>query len=101
MREEELREHATCSKCGLKIGHTGLPLFWTVKVQRFGLDAGAMQRQHGLAAIVGSAVLARAMGPDEELAKSVMDPVELTLCEECVLEPINIAALVEAKKSTT
>ncbi len=39
MKERELREHATCSLCRQKIGHTGLPLFWVVRIERFGIDA--------------------------------------------------------------
>ena len=38
MKEAELRRYATCSLCGQKIGHTGLPLFWTVTIERFGVE---------------------------------------------------------------
>ncbi len=97
MREEELREHAKCSKCGRGIGHTGLPLFWTLKVERFGLDLRALERQQGLTAIVRSPLIARVLGPDEELTRPMMDPVELTLCEICAMEPIAIAVLALAQ----
>lgn len=48
MKEKELRKHAICAMCGKKIGHTGLPLFWTVKVERWAVNMGAVRRQGGL-----------------------------------------------------
>jgi hypothetical protein len=38
MKEEELRRNAVCSCCGKKIGNAGIPSFWTVSVDRWGLD---------------------------------------------------------------
>ena len=37
-----------CANCGKGVAHTGLPLFWVVEIQRFGIDAQAVQRQHGM-----------------------------------------------------
>ena len=93
MKEKELREHAICSRCKKPIGHTGLPLFWTLRVERFGIKSQAIHRQDGLAAFLGNSALASVMGPDEDLAESILDPVELTLCEECALGSINIAII--------
>jgi hypothetical protein len=84
MKEEELREHAKCNVCGKGIGASGLPMFWTVRVERHGLKADAIQRQTGLTMMLGGhAGLARVMGPDEEMTTPLMDPVELTVCETC------------------
>lgn len=91
MKETELRQHATCSMCGRKILHAGLPLFWRVTVERFGIDMQAAQRQTGLAMLLGSPALAAVMGPDEDIAAPVMDPKVLTVCEVCVLKPWTIA----------
>ena len=55
MKERELRLHATCSLCRQKIGHTNLPLFWTVRIERHGIDMRAVQRQTGLAMMPGDA----------------------------------------------
>lgn len=85
MKEAELRQHATCSLCSKPIGHTRLPLFWKVTVERFGIDMQAVQRQHGLGLMIG-APLAAVMGPDETMAKPVMDPKVLTVCETCACE---------------
>lgn len=98
MKEQELRKHATCSLCQKKIGHTGVPLFWVVRIERFGLKLSAIQRQDGLAAMLGgSARLAQVMGTDAEMAVSVSSPMTLTVCEDCAVEKkIVIAAVVDS-----
>lgn len=96
MKERELRQHATCSLCKEKIGHTGLPLFWRVKIERFGIDMHAVQRQTGLAMMLGgNAAIAAAMGPDEDLAKVIYE-VTLTVCEDCAVNTmVPISSLTE------
>lgn len=96
MKEAELRKHCDCSICGKKIMHAGLPLFWRVTVERFGVDTGAVRRQAGLAMMLGSPALASVMGSDEEMARPVMDPKVLTVCEVCVLKPWTIALALDA-----
>lgn len=82
MKERELREHATCSLCRQKI-------------ERFGLDLAAAQRQHGLGLMLGGP-LAMVMGPDEDLATPMMEPLTLTVCETCASErDLPVAALAE------
>lgn len=99
MKENELRKHAVCSICKKKIGHTGLPLFWTVKIERFGIKMDVVNRQDGLTAFLGgNAFLAQVMGTDEEMTQPVMDLVELTVCETCAMEDHAIAVLAEMGK---
>jgi len=96
MKEQELRERATCGVCRKRIGHTGLPMFWTLKIERHGLKADAMRRQDGLAAILGNSVLASVMGPHEEMTTPLMDkPVTVTVCESCAVERVCIAQIAE------
>ena len=96
MKEHELRTHATCSLCRKAIGAAGLPLFWRVTIDRFGIDARAVRRQDALASMLGSSTLAGVMGPSEELATPVMDTVTLTVCETCaVARDLPVAALAE------
>ncbi len=91
MREDELRKYAVCSICGKKLGesnreHNHLPLFWTVEIERHMLDIEALQRQTGLAMMLGGhGGLARIMGPDEEMTKSVSKH-KVSVCEHCALE---------------
>jgi len=99
MKESELRRHATCNLCSRPIGHTGLPLFWRVTVERFGIDAKAVRRLHGLGDYLGSHALASVMGPDEDLAQPVMDPVKATICEACALDRgLPVAVIAEAAR---
>lgn len=97
MKEVELRKHSTCNLCGQKIGHTGLPLFWRVTIDRFGLQRDAIMRQDGLTAMLGgNALLAMHMGTNEDLAKPAMEPVTLTVCESCAIErgvPVAVMAM--------
>lgn len=94
MKEGELRKHCECSLCQKKIGESGLPIFWTVTINRYGLNADALRRQMGLGMIIG-APLASVMGPDEDLASPLGPPVKLTICERCAVDrAMPVAAMV-------
>lgn len=95
MKEQELRQHTTCSVCKKKVLATGVPLFWRVTVERFWVDVGAVKRQDGLGAFLGSSQLAAVMGTDEDLAKPMMEPATLTVCNMCACLPQVVAVLVE------
>jgi hypothetical protein len=98
MKENELREHAVCSICGKKIGHTGLPLFWTVEIKRHGLLLDAIRRQDGLTALMGGhAGLSAIMGPNDEMTECILTAT-LTLCEKCaVVADLPVAELAERR----
>ena len=84
MKEKELREHAECDICHQKIGKSGLPLFWTVKFQRWGFDHQAITRQSGLAMFLGGhSEIARVMGQDEDMANPIGEEQKITVCETC------------------
>ena len=96
MKEKELRECATCAVCGNKIGQSGLPMFWRVRLERHGVKLDAVRRQSGLTALLGgSAELAAVMGADEDMTMPMMDPVTLTVCEDCCTKDVCIAQLAE------
>lgn len=96
MKEKELRAHAKCSICHKGLLSTGLPLFYRLKVERFGLDMNALQQQQGLAMFFGGyAMLAQIMGADRDMAHPVMEPVTLTVCEACSHEPILLPMYLE------
>lgn len=70
-------------------------LFYRVKVERHILDLGALQRQSGLAVVLGgNGRLAHVMGPDEDMT-NVIETVEFTICENCSTEAICVAQQVE------
>ena len=81
MKERELREHAECDFCGEKIGACRVPGFFTVEVVMYGLEPEALQRNAGLAMMIG-APLAMHMGPDEDLATERLR-TKKTMCFKC------------------
>lgn len=84
MKEAELRKFATCAICREKILARGVPLFYRVTVERFGVELAALNRQQGLTMLLGgSARIAAAMGPDEDLARPIMEPQTFAVCEHC------------------
>jgi len=95
MKELELRKHAKCSMCGKPFGHTGMPLFWRVTVERFGVDLNAVQRQDGLGALLGNSRLANVMGTDADMALPMMGALKLVVCEACATQNTCVAALAE------
>lgn len=95
MKEMELRKYALCSICKKTIGSSGLPLFYRVTVERFGVDLGAVHRQTGLSMLIGNARIAHIMGTDAEMARPMAEPVVLCVCEPCSVEMHMIAQLVD------
>ena len=86
MKENELRGHATCSLCNRRIGACGVPIFYRVRIDGFGLDLNELQRQQGLTMqLGGAAALAAVMGPDKDMAQPLGDTAELTVCQDCAL----------------
>jgi hypothetical protein len=97
MKEKELREAADCASCGRKIGACGLPVFWRITIERHGVKLDAIQRQQGLTMMLGGhAALAMVMGADEEMTIPMMDPVTITVCEECSVKNITVIEMAAA-----
>ena len=96
MKEKELRQHADCSVCGKPIGSSGVPFFWTAELTWYGLDFQAMRRQDGLAAHMGSGALAAILGPNEDMAKAVSEPINITICQTCATEQMVVVAAMQA-----
>ncbi len=96
MKEKELRKHAICSICGQKIGHTGLPLFWTLVIERHGIKMEVIRSQDGLAALLGSgSELAQVVGTDAPMTVTVLGPITVTVCEACAAGDICLMQLAE------
>lgn len=86
LKEKELRELVTCRVCRKKIGETALPILWKLKAERHGLDAKALQRQTGLAMMLGgNGLLAGVMGPDENMTV-VLSETTCMVCDTCMVE---------------
>ena len=96
MKERELRECATCAVCGHLIGKASLPVFWRVRLEYHGVDVKAVQRQQGLAMMLGgNGMLAAVMGPDEEMTKPLMEPGAITVCHDCGMKGVTVAELAD------
>lgn len=97
MNEQELRAVATCGLCRKKVLHTGLPLFWRVRIERHGIKMDAVRRQAGMEQLMnGSVALAMVMGPNEDMTMPVMEPLEFTVCEDCAMRSsLCLAAMAE------
>jgi hypothetical protein len=97
MKEAELRAAAICAHCKKKIGEARVPLFYRVTINRHMLDLPALQRQNGLAMMLGgNGRLASVMGPDEEMTENLMNHAHaITICENCSTEQICVAQLAE------
>ena len=80
-------ELTPCCFCGKGVAHTGIPLFYRMTLQPFGLEQPAIQRAAGLEMMLNSVALARAMGPDEDIAKPVVDESVALVCHACAMEP--------------
>jgi hypothetical protein len=98
MKEKELRECATCSMCHKKIGRWGLPVFYRLKIERFAVDLQAVRRQAGLEGLLdGHVGLAQAFSTEEEMARNLMEPMTIIVCEGCSMDtsPCCVAMLAE------
>lgn len=85
MKEQELRELSECCVCMRKIGELPLPMFHKITMERHGLSLPAVSRQQGLAMLLGGdAVLAAAMGPNEDMTVK-LDETTTMVCEDCML----------------
>lgn len=83
MKQSEIEK---CVICGKGVMHSGNICFYRIKIERMGVKVKAVQRQHGLELMLGSAVLASIMGPDEDLAVSITGPDKAIVCDECAIE---------------
>lgn len=82
-----------CAMCGLGVMHCGLPIFFRLKIQRYGIDMRAVQAQHGLEQMIGNAVIASVLGTDADLAKPINDEQDLFICETCSQKPVMLVEL--------
>ena len=75
---------------GRKLGSDG-PVFYRVTIETCCLDPMAIQRQAGLEMMLGSAALAAAMGPNEDVAKVMGKRVAFFTVLEVCDTPLGVA----------
>ncbi len=72
-----------CVLCGKGVMHTGVPLFYRVKIERLGINVGEVQRTHGMEQFFGGAVALARVFHDPDLTEVIMPEVEMLVCEDC------------------
>jgi len=91
VKEDKLREVSECNICHNQIGSTGIPLFWRIRCERYGLKAEAIKRQQGLGMMI-SPELAMIMGPNEDMADKISSR-EITVCENCASKELSVYSM--------
>ena len=94
MKQTDIKKCAIC-KNGMM--HKGMPIFYTIKIQRHSIDLGACQRQNGLEQFFGGhAELAGIMGPNEDMTKQITEETELWVCDNCANKDLlSLLAVIE------
>ena len=90
-----------CAICNKGVMHTGLPLFWRVRIERMGVDMQAAQRQHGMEQFFGGSgpgavALADVFNDGAPIAKPLDEAKTVLVCETCALAETHIAMLSES-----
>lgn len=86
LKREDIQQ---CMCCGKGVAAGGVVLY-RVRVQQFGLDHRAIQRQHGLEMMLGSPALANVMGPNDDLAMALSEEVTKLVCGLCAAEKMGM-----------
>lgn len=94
LKHDDLLATTECKICHRPIGQDVVPLFYRIRVERCGWDARAIQRFKGLSDYLCSPVLARVMGPDEDLAK-ILDSKLVVVHESCADKVHHLLQLLE------
>lgn len=84
------RDVEKCAACRRGLMHPKNPtgMFWRLRVERLMIDHAAVQRAHGMEAMMGGgqhgAAIAQVLGPDDDLAVTITGPYDVLICEACV-----------------
>ena len=73
-----------CIRCGKGVMHAGVPVFHRITLEIMGIDARAAQRQAGLEMMLGgNAMIAHAMGPDDDIGIPIGPAQTALICSDC------------------
>ena len=73
-----------CILCGKGMANGNNLMFYQVRLTRFVINPGAVQRQAGLEMMLNSPALAQVMGPDENLAEE-LSKLDALVCATCAI----------------
>lgn len=95
------RDIKPCLGCGRGAFHDNHLAAFTVSITSEILNVPAVQRQHGLEMMMGgNALIANVMGRDEDMTKTLGDPVKGLVCMDCAMT-MPLAQLLELGERTT
>lgn len=89
------RDLTPCMVCGKPLTHCRSIAFYRVTIERFVIDAAAVQRQVGLGMALGHAGLASIMGPNADMAKRLDLQGPANVCDGCAITGGPVAAIGE------
>lgn len=82
-----------CALCGQGLMHNGLPLFWRIRLERFGVDRHAVNQAAGMETFFGGAVALARVFSDPEIATPVGEVRTILVCESCAGERTSVYQL--------
>lgn len=85
-----------CALCGKGMMHTGLPLFWRVRIERMSIDSRAVQRAHGMEQYMDGVIALARVFEDPDIATPIAGQTTALVCETCALQPHMLATLAES-----
>ena len=98
LKEDDLLKLGNCQVCGKQQLEGGEISFYKIEITRAGFDARALKRRLGLEMQMGNAMLARHMGPNEDLAKIIDGPHTVFVHESCAAKIHHLLELIPESK---
>jgi len=95
------KDFKPCAGCGRGVMHTGLPLFWKVRIERWGVNARQVQQRHGMETFFGGGpggvALADVFSSGAIAEVLPGTEVDVLVCEACSTKPKILAALADSE----
>jgi hypothetical protein len=82
MKRNELTK---CVGCERGVFHSNNLVFYRLEVGRQVANVDAISRQHHLESMIGSPLVAQALGPDEDLSTE-LDRMFINVCSQCAVK---------------
>jgi hypothetical protein len=89
-------DFAPCALCGKGVMHTGVPLFYRVRIETMGVNARAVQSAHAMELYMGGHVALARVFEDPDIATPVVPEATALVCQTCGTQPHLLAQLSEA-----
>lgn len=99
LKENDLVRLGNCAICRKRmLGGAAGPTFYKISISRGMFDRRALERRAGLEMMLGNGVLAKVMGPNDDLAKIFDGPHDVIVHEDCARNIGHILNLIPQKE---